>query len=67
MDEFFKLRTSLSFLGRDNVKPWQWLQRYTYQGNKGGVFGTSETQNIGWGLKMEVAPNRNAKWDNSTK
>lgn len=65
--DFLKLRTSLSFLGRDNVKAWQWLQRYTYQINKGGVFGTSDNQSIGWGLKMEAAPNRNVKWDNSTK
>jgi len=65
--DFLKVRASVSFLGRDNVKAWQWLQRYTYQGNKGGVFGTSENQAIGWGLKMEAAPNRNVKWDNSTK
>lgn len=65
--DFLKLRTSLSFLGRDNVKAWQWLQRYTYQVNKGGVFGTADNQSIGWGLKMEAAPNRDVRWDNSTK
>lgn len=63
---FFKIRASLGFLGKDNTAPWLWRQRYTYQGGKGAVFGTSASTNMGWGLKMEAAPNYNATWDNST-
>jgi len=65
---FLKLRTSLGFLGKDNTAPWLWRQRYTFQIDKGAVFGASSAnQNVGWGLKMEAAPNRGATWDNTTK
>ncbi|MCW0481804.1 TonB-dependent receptor [Gaoshiqia sediminis] len=65
--DFLKIRGSIGFLGKDNTKAWLWRQRYTYQNNKGAVFGTSTSSNIGWGLKMEAAPNYNATWDKSTK
>lgn len=65
--DFLKIRGSIGFLGKDNTKAWLWRQRYTYQNNKGAVFGTSPSSNIGWGLKMERAPNYNATWDKSTK
>lgn len=62
---FLKIRGSIGWLGKDNTKAWLWRQRYTYQMNKGGVFGTKG--DMTFGLKMEAAPNRNAKWDNTTK
>ncbi len=65
--DYLKLRASVGFLGKDNTKEWLWRQRYTYQGNKGSVFGTNTSQNVGWGLKMEAAPNPNATWDDNTK
>lgn len=65
--DFLKVRGSIGFLGKDNTKAWLWRQRYTYQNNKGAVFGTSSSANIGWGLKMEAAPNYNAEWDKSIK
>jgi TonB-linked SusC/RagA family outer membrane protein len=65
--DFLKLRGSFGLLGKDDTKPWQWQQRYTYQNNKGAVFGTTDSQLIGWGLKMEAAPNRDAHWSNSYK
>jgi TonB-linked SusC/RagA family outer membrane protein len=65
--DYLKIRASLGFLGKDNTGAWQWRQRYTYQNNKGAVFGTSANQNMGWGLKMEAAPNYFATWDNTTK
>ncbi len=65
--DFLKVRGSIGWLGKDNTKAWLWRQRYTYQNNKGAVFGTSTSADVGWGLKMEAAPNRNATWDNSTK
>jgi len=65
--DYLKIRASVGFLGKDNTAAWLWRQRYTYQGNKGAVFGTSVTNNVGWGLKMEAAPNPNATWDDDTK
>ena len=65
--DFLKIRASVGFLGKDNTAAWLWRQRYTYQGNKGAVFGTNTGQNVGWGLKMEAAPNPNATWDNDKK
>ncbi|MCK7539954.1 MAG: TonB-dependent receptor [Marinilabiliales bacterium] len=65
--DYLKLRASIGFLGKDNTKPWLWRQRYTYQTNKGAVFGTNVTSNVGWGLKMEAAPNPNVTWDDDTK
>jgi len=65
--DYMKIRASVGFLGKDNTAAWLWRQRYTYQGNKGGVFGTNIAQNMGWGLKMEAAPNPNATWDDDTK
>lgn len=64
---FLKVRSSLGFLGKDNTAAWLWRQRYTYQTNKGAVFGTNSSQNVGWGLKMEAAPNPYATWDSDTK
>ena len=65
--DYLKIRASLGFLGKDNTANWLWRQRYTYQGNKGAVFGTNTSQNVGWGLKMEAAPNPDATWDSDTK
>ncbi len=65
--DFLKIRASLGFLGKDNTAAWLWRQRYTYQTNKGAVFGTNTAANVGWGLKMEAAPNPDATWDDDTK
>lgn len=65
--DYLKVRASIGFLGKDNTGAWQWRQRYTFQGNKGIVLGTNASSNVGWGLKMEAAPNYNATWDNTTK
>ncbi|MDP4208618.1 MAG: SusC/RagA family TonB-linked outer membrane protein [Bacteroidota bacterium] len=65
--DFLKLRGTLGLTGKDNTKAWQWRQRYTYQGDKGGIFGTSTSTAITPGYKMEANPTPNAKWDNDTK
>jgi TonB-linked SusC/RagA family outer membrane protein len=64
---FLKLRASLGFLGGDRTGAWMWRQRYTYQTNKGAMFGINSAANVGWGLKMEAAPNPYATWDDDTK
>jgi TonB-linked SusC/RagA family outer membrane protein len=62
---FLKLRYSAGLLGRDDTKPWQWRQRYTFQGGKGAVFGGNSDWSTG--MKMEASPNRNATWSDEFK
>jgi TonB-linked SusC/RagA family outer membrane protein len=63
--DFLKIRYSAGLLGRDDTKPWQWRQRYTYQNGKGAVFGGNAA--VSTGMKMEASPNRNATWSNELK
>ena len=64
--DFLKIRYSAGLLGRDDTKPWQWRQRYTYQNGKGAVFGGNATP-VSTGMKMEASPNRNATWSDEFK
>lgn len=50
-----KVRGSVGMLGKDNTKAWLWRQNYSYQANKGAVFGTNEQNPVGMGLKMGAA------------
>jgi TonB-linked SusC/RagA family outer membrane protein len=61
---FLKIRYSTGLLGRDDTKPWQWRQRYTYQNGKGIVVGNNPTST---GMKMEASPNRDATWSDEYK
>jgi TonB-linked SusC/RagA family outer membrane protein len=63
--DFFKLRGSAGILGKDNIAYWTWLQTYSAIANKGAVFGTSTTTNMGYGMNSSAAPNVNAHWDTS--
>lgn len=65
--DFLKIRGSFGLLGRDNIKPWGWLQLYNMDANKGAVFGTSAGNNIGSAAQSSTSPNRNAHWDSSYK
>ncbi len=65
--DYLKIRASVGFLGKDNTEAWAWMQRYTYQNNKGAVFGTDPGSKLGFGIKTEAAPNREAHWDKSDK
>ncbi|WP_207492330.1 SusC/RagA family TonB-linked outer membrane protein [Aridibaculum aurantiacum] len=64
--DFLKLRYSFGKLGADNTRPWQWRQRYTFQ-NNGGTFGGTSVGAMSPGMRMEVAPNRNATWSEEYK
>ncbi|TXK50267.1 SusC/RagA family TonB-linked outer membrane protein [Pontibacter qinzhouensis] len=55
-----KIRYSVGLIGKDDTNPWQWRQRYTFQGGKAPVFGDNDPK--GTGIKMEVTPNPDAKW-----
>ena len=66
--DYLKLRLSHGKLGNDQTAAWGWLQRYTYQQGKGGVFGENNNSiDASTGLKMEKSPNRNATWANEYK
>jgi len=65
--DFFKLRGSVGLLGMDNIPAWAWMQTYGVIANKGAVFGTSPTTNMGGGTSSSDAPNRDAHWNNSYK
>jgi len=62
---FLKFRYSTGLLGKDDTKPWQWRQRYTFQNGKGGVFGGNAPTSTG--MKMEASPNRDATWSDEFK
>lgn len=65
--DFLKVRGSFGILGQDNIKPWGWLQLYNRDPNKGAIFGTSPSTNLGAGMSSTDAPNRDAHWDKSYK
>ena len=65
--DFFKLRGSFGLLGMDNIPAWAWMQTYGVIANKGAVFGTSPSTNMGGGTSSSDAPNRDAHWNNSYK
>ena len=65
--DFFKLRGSFGLLGMDNIPAWAWMQTYGVIANKGAVFGTSPSTNMGGGTSSSDAPHRDAHWNNSYK
>jgi len=65
--DFFKLRGSFGILGKDNFPAWAWLQTYSRVANKGAIFGTSPSANLGAAINSSDAPNYDAHWDTSYK
>jgi TonB-linked SusC/RagA family outer membrane protein len=63
--DFLKVRYSAGLLGKDDTRPWQWRQRYTFQGGKGAVFGGNADASTG--MKMEASPNPDATWSDEFK
>ncbi len=63
--DFLKVRYSAGLLGRDELRAWQWRQRYTFQNGKGAVFGGNSESSTG--MKMEASPNRDATWGDEFK
>ncbi|HYH57209.1 MAG TPA: hypothetical protein VD772_11385, partial [Anseongella sp.] len=57
---------SVGLLGKDDLQPWRWRQRYTFQNGKGAVFGEGGNP-AGIGMKMESSANRNATWSDDFK
>lgn len=65
--DFLKIRGSVGLLGRDNIKPWGWVQLFGIGANKGAVFGTTPSTSVGSAISSSEAPNRDAHWDKSYK
>lgn len=67
---FLKVRTSFGLTGRDNLAPWQWMQVYAQDANKGVVFGTGVGNDSGNRItinKNNSAVNPDVHWDKSYK
>jgi len=68
--EFLKVRASLGLTGRDNAPPWQWVQVYAQDADKGVVFGSSTNTDASNRItinKNNSAINRDIRWDKAYK
>lgn len=61
-----KLRASVGKTGADYIKPWRWLQMYSYAADKGLGFGSNGGVLVG-SLTPDPAPNRLITWDQTIK
>ncbi|WP_346238626.1 SusC/RagA family TonB-linked outer membrane protein [Niabella insulamsoli] len=64
---FLKLRASIGKTGKDNVKPWRWLQTYAYAADKGLGFGNNNGGLLVAGLTPDATPNTDITWDETIK
>lgn len=68
--DYLKIRGSFGLTGRDNTTPWQWMQVFAQDANRGPLFGEStgsSTENRITINKNNSAVNRNVHWDKSYK
>ncbi|WP_036880114.1 SusC/RagA family TonB-linked outer membrane protein [Xylanibacter oryzae] len=68
--DFLKVRSSFGLTGRDNTAPWQWMQVYALDSNKGNVFGEGIGNASGTRItinKSNSAVNRDVHWDKDYK
>ena len=66
--DYFKLRASYGITGRDNTAPWQWMQVYAQDANKGTVFGWNSDSGRRITInKNNSAVNPDVHWDKSYK
>ena len=64
--EYLKLRFSWGQTGKDNIKPWKWMQLYSLDLNKGYGFGDNSGKQT-TGLKPGATANPDVKWDKTDK
>ena len=64
--DFLKLRASVGKTGNDNLKPWRWLQLYSYAADKGFAFGQNGGTLVS-GLQPDATPNPQVTWDKTIK
>ena len=66
--DFLKVRASWGLTGRDNLTPWQWMQIYAQDANRGVVFGANSDSGSRITInKNNSAVNRDVHWDKSYK
>lgn len=68
--DFLKIRASWGMTGRDNTAPWQWMQVYAQDANRGTVFGTgvgNDSSNRITINKNNSAVNTDVHWDKDYK
>ena len=66
--DFLKIRASWGLTGRDNLTPWQWMQVYAQDANRGVVFGANSDSGSRITInKNNSAVNRDVHWDKSYK
>ncbi len=63
---YLKLRASFGVTGKDNIRPWLWLQQYDYTSDGGLGFGANGGNKVE-GLKPGKTPNPDVKWDKTYK
>jgi len=63
--DFLKFRGSVGLLGKDDTKPWQWLQSFSFKGDKGVVFGGNLP--VSSGLEASGPANPDIKWSDELK
>ena len=64
--DFLKVRASFGLTGRDNIAPWQWMQVYAQDANRGPVFGTGTDNGSLRRItinRYNSAVNRDVHWD----
>ena len=66
--DFLKVRASWGLTGRDNLTPWQWMQIYAQDANRGVVFGENSDSGSRITInKNNSAVNEDVHWDKSYK
>lgn len=66
--DYLKLRASFGITGRDNTAPWQWMQVYAQDKNRGVVFGDNTDSGSRITInKNNSAVNADVHWDKSYK
>ncbi|MBS1653440.1 MAG: SusC/RagA family TonB-linked outer membrane protein, partial [Bacteroidetes bacterium] len=63
---YLKIRASIGHTGKDNVKPWRWMQTFSYAADKGFGFGSNGGV-LGNSLTPDATPNVDITWDNTIK
>lgn len=65
--DYLKLRASFGLTGRDNITAWTWAKNYSYNPDKGPVFGSPNSASGNYITLPDQGFNRDAKWDKSYK
>lgn len=63
--DYLKFRGSVGFLGKDDIRPWQWRQNFDFRSGEGAVFGGNLSTSDG--LRDSGPANRDVKWGQELK